>query len=80
MLGERKASCHVANAIIQPENLQNVQEMHFWQKAPMNLFVTLSFLTEDVTLEVKGFTRLTRQNVLSHDIVQTIVHSWIVKT
>ena len=66
MLGERKASCHVANAIIQPKNLQNVQEMHFWQKAPLNLFVTLSFLTEDVTLEVIGLRRLTRENVLSH--------------
>ena len=45
MLEERKARYHVANAFlsrleliwliyIQVENLQNVQKMHFWQKAP----------------------------------------------
>jgi len=44
MLVERKACCHVANAIlsrygailahIQAENLQNVREMRFWEKDP----------------------------------------------
>ena len=39
MLVARKASCHVASALakvtnIQPENIQNVQKMPLWQKAP----------------------------------------------
>ena len=45
MLVARKASCHVANlclfdqfkanlANVQPENLQNVQEMRLWLKTP----------------------------------------------
>ena len=44
ILMARRASCHVANAFfnqikanlaeIQPQNHQNVQNLHFWQKFP----------------------------------------------
>ena len=56
MLEARKASCHVASALakvanIQAENLQNVQKMPFWQKAPgVNGFKQLSNSGKKVNL------------------------------
>ena len=57
VLVERKACDHVANAYlsIQTENFQNVQKLHFWQKAlGVNGLKTLFSLKKQLNLD---FTR-----------------------